>query len=149
MQCTGGRQTWVVLTGPRSNLFWRLVNSLDSVPIAPSAETRPAPARQFRFSQPQRQRVIKAYESGQTMASLAAEYKVKRESISKLLRRAGVAIRKPRQMTQAHIDEAAHLYSRGLSLEQIGAKLGWDHNTIYRHLKKRGVVMRGPNDWQH
>lgn len=83
------------------------------------------------------------------MASLAKQFKVKRESISKLLRRAGVEIRQRRQMGQAEIDESVRLYQSGLSLEQTGSRLGWDHNTIYRHLKKRGVNMRGPNDWQH
>jgi hypothetical protein len=52
-------------------------------------------------------------------------------------------------MSRAEIDEAVRLYKRGLSLERVGVRLGWDHNTIYRHLKKRGVQMRGPNDWQH
>jgi hypothetical protein len=83
------------------------------------------------------------------MASLAAEYRVKRESISKLLRRAGVEIRQRRQISQEQISESVRLYESGLSLEQIGSQLGWDHNTIYRHLRKRGVRMRGPNDWQN
>lgn len=83
------------------------------------------------------------------MASLAAEYHVKRESISKLLRREGVEIRLRKQMSQEQIDDAVRLYGTGLSLEQIGSRLGWDHNTIYRHLKKRGVQMRGPSDWKY
>jgi transposase-like protein len=82
------------------------------------------------------------------MACMAAEYQVKGELISKLLRRSGVEIRQRRQMSQQQIDESVRLYESGLSLEQIGSRLGWDHNTIYRHLKKRGVQMRGPNDWQ-
>lgn len=93
--------------------------------------------------------MVSAYESGQTMASLAAEYHVKRESISKLLRREGVEIRLRKQMSQEQIDDAVRLYGTGLSLEQIGSRLGWDHNTIYRHLKKRGVQMRGPSDWKY
>lgn len=63
-------------------------------------------------------------------------------SISKLLRRSGVQIRVHRQMSQEQIAEAEGLYKTGLSLQQIGSQLGWDDNTIYRHLKKRGVVMR-------
>lgn len=80
--------------------------------------------------------------------ALAAEYQVKRESISKLLRREGVKIRLRRQMSDEQTDEAVRLYESGLSLEQIGSRLGWDHSTIYRHLRKRDVKMRGPNDWQ-
>jgi transposase-like protein len=47
------------------------------------------------------------------------------------------------------LDQAVQLYNRGLSLQRIGEQLGWDHNTIYRHLKKRGVVMRSPSDWKY
>lgn len=39
--------------------------------------------------------------------------------------------------------------SQGHSLQKIGDQLGWDHNTIYRQLKRRGVVMRGPSDWKY
>ena len=143
------RSTVVVLTGPRSKRLWELVNFLEAVPFAPPCKAQPTPVRQFRFTRLQRQAVIAGYESGRSMASLAAEYGVKRESISKLLRRSGVVIRERRQMNQEQIDESVRLYESGLSLEQIGARLGWDHNTIYRQLKKRGVHMRGPNDWQH
>lgn len=82
------------------------------------------------------------------MPAWLTEYKVKRESINKLLRRSGVEIRVRRQMSLEQIDEAMRLYMGGLSLERIGSQLGWDHNTIYRHLLNRGVQMRGPNDWQ-
>jgi hypothetical protein len=39
--------------------------------------------------------------------------------------------------------------STSVLLIQIRNRLGWHHNTIYRHLKKRGVKMRGPIDWQY
>ena len=52
-------------------------------------------------------------------------------------------------MSHAEIDQAVQLYDSGLSLQRIGDQLGWDHNTIYRQLKKRGVQMRGPNDCQY
>jgi hypothetical protein len=85
---------------------------------------------------------------GARWPALAAEYQVKRESISKLLRKARVDLRQRRQMSQEQIDVSVRLYESGLSLEPIGSQLGWDHNTIYRHPKKRGGQLRGPNDWQ-
>jgi transposase-like protein len=93
--------------------------------------------------------VIEAYEAGATMAALAKKYDVKRETISKLLRGEGATLRVRRSMSQAEIDHAVQLYVSGLSLQRIGEQLGWDHNTVYRHLKKRGVVMRGPSDWKY
>lgn len=83
------------------------------------------------------------------MADLAKQYGVKRETISKLLRREGVALRVHRTMSQTDIDQAVQLYTQGLSLQKIGDQLGWDHNTIYRHLKRRGVQFRSPNEHQH
>lgn len=52
-------------------------------------------------------------------------------------------------MSQTEVGRAVQLYESGLSLQKIGDQLGWDHNTIYRQLKKRGVVMRGPSDWKY
>lgn len=83
------------------------------------------------------------------MADLATQYGVHRQTISALLRREGVTIRQRRVMSEAEIDRAVQLYEQGLSLQTIGERLGWDHKTIHRQLKKRGVVMRGPNDWQY
>lgn len=122
---------------------WSLFRSL---PLLSGAD-HPS-ARQFRFTLDQRQAVITDYEAGRTMASLAQEYDVKRESISRLLRRSGVDVRQRRVMSQTDIDQAVRLYADGPSLERIGKRLGWDHRTIHRHLRKRGVIFRGPNDWQ-
>jgi lambda repressor-like predicted transcriptional regulator len=93
--------------------------------------------------------VLLAYESGDEMASLAREYGANRTSISALLRKAGVEIREAPRISQIEIDQAVQLYEDGLSLERIGERLGWDHNTIYRHLKKRGVAMRVASDWKY
>lgn len=79
------------------------------------------------------------------MAILARQYGVRREAISKLLRRSGVEIRTQRAMTQEEIDEAERHYTSGLSLQRIATRLGWEDTTIYNQLKKRGVQMRGPH----
>lgn len=112
-----------------------LLDTLAFVPIAPAPVTRRVPARQFRFSEAQTQAVIDAYRAGATMASLAEQYGVKRQTVSELLKREGVATRARRAMSQAEIDKAVQLYTGGLSLQKIGDQLGWDHTTVYRHLR--------------
>ena len=139
----------MVLTGPSSKHFVDLVNRLDLVPLALPQAPAPTPIRQFRFTFAQRQAVIEAYESGATMAALAKQYNVKRESISKLLRRSGVTIRERRIISEAETDQAVQLYAHGLSSARIADQVGYDQATIYRALKKRGVVMRSPNDRSH
>lgn len=136
----------VVLTGPSSKDLIALVNRLRLVPPA-SPEARPsAPTRAFRFTAAQTRAVVEAYEAGATMASLAKQYGVKRETISKLLRREGVSIRERRVISEAENDQAVRLYAQGLSSARIADQLHYDQATIYRALKKRGVVMRSPND---
>jgi len=122
---------------------------LESGPKVAQVVRVPHSTRQFRFSDEQRQAVIAAYEAGATMASLAKHHGVNRATISRLLRKSGVATRKSRRIRQVEIDRAIQLYEGGLSLQKIGDQLGWDHKTIYRHLKIRGVAMRGPSDWKY
>jgi transposase-like protein len=93
--------------------------------------------------------VVEAYEAGASMADLARQYGVKRVSISQLLHKAGATIRPRRVISAAEVDRAVQLYESGLSLQAVGDQLGWDQKTIYRHLKGRGVAMRGPSDWKY
>ena len=111
------------------------------------------PARQFRFSADQRQKVVQAYLDGATMASLAKTYAVGRQSISELLRREGIEPRRRPTMTVAEIDQAVQLYKQGLSLEAIGQRLGWFNTTIYNYDDRfrgiygsRHVVLMHQND---
>lgn len=117
--------------------------------LAPPQPRELQPARHFRFTQDQRAAVVDAYVAGASMADLAREYGVTRVSISQLLRKAGATIRQRRVISAAEVDRAVQLYEGGLSLQKIGDELGWDHKTIYRHLKIRGVAMRGPSDWKY
>jgi lambda repressor-like predicted transcriptional regulator len=86
-----------------------------------------------------------AYGSGTSMAALARNYCVKRETISHLLRRSGIPLRQPRVLDKAGSREASKLYDQGWSLARIGDHLGFDPETIRQHLKRHGVVMRSPN----
>jgi lambda repressor-like predicted transcriptional regulator len=86
-----------------------------------------------------------AYGSGTTMAALAKDHGVKRETISHLLRRSGIPLRHTRVLDDVGIREASKLYTAGWSLARIGDHLGFDPETIRQHLKRHGVVMRSPH----
>lgn len=43
----------------------------------------------------------------------------------------------PRGMSQAAIDEAAELYTRGLSFNKIGRRVGFDPKTVAKELRAR------------
>ena len=59
----------------------------------------------------------------------------------RLLRDAGITIRN-QGLSDDQITKAAQLYDSGLSLAKIGATFNVDHGTVWRQLKKRGVIMR-------
>lgn len=107
--------------------------------------THPVRQRVRRFSAKQVSAITEAYEAGATMASLAKQHDVKRQSIAALLRRHVIAIRARKVISPEEIDHAVHLYGAGQSSAVIGNRLGFDAATIWRALKKRGVQMRSPN----
>lgn len=91
---------------------------------------------------------MQAYQAGESMAALAAHFQVTRATISGILRRAGIPLHERRTISEPEINQSVNLYEAGWSLERIGARLQFNHKTIYRHLLKRGIKLRGPNGWQ-
>jgi hypothetical protein len=71
------------------------------------------------------------------------QYGLGKGSILDIVDAAGV-VRKPRQMTEEQIAEAAALYLEGWSVTKIGARLSFSPGTIWLNLKQRGVTMRQP-----
>jgi hypothetical protein len=82
------------------------------------------------------------------MASLARTHAVRRETISKIIQDAGVAVRSQRVISPEEIAGAAALYRQGWSLARLAERYGFDGQTIHTHLKRAGVVMRGPHEWR-
>jgi len=80
------------------------------------------------------------------MAALGRQYQVRRGTISSIVRQAGLRVRITRTIGEEQIQEAARLYGLGWSLERIGTHLDFDDETIRKHLRRCGVVMRSPHD---
>ncbi len=62
-------------------------------------------------------------------------------TVLRLLREQGIQLRNQRMMP-TEIEPAIQLYQAGHSLAVVGTKLGYDHGTIWRALKRAGVAMR-------
>ena len=73
---------------------------------------------------------------------------MRRETISKIIQDAGVAVRSQRVISPEEIAGAAALYRQGWSLARLAERYGFDGQTIHTHLKRAGVVMRGPHEWR-
>jgi hypothetical protein len=68
-------------------------------------------------------------------------YNLGKGTVLRLLRDHGVQLRNQR-MTPAEVAQAIQLYQTGNSLAAVGAKLGYDHGTIWQALKQAGVPRR-------
>ena len=75
------------------------------------------------------------------MRDLAHKFGIHRVTVSRLLKRQRVGLRK-RGLDADQIDEAVKMYLSGNSVAQIGEHFGVDHGTVWRQVCRRGVKMR-------
>ena len=85
--------------------------------------------------------IVACYEADEPSTAIAASYGLSKGSVIRLLREAGITIRR-QGLSDHQVAEAIQLYESGLSLAKIGARFSVDHGTVWRALKKRGVKMR-------
>jgi lambda repressor-like predicted transcriptional regulator len=139
----------VALTRLSLKQLERLVNIARAVPLArPTQPAKSRPTRQRRLNLAQKTAVRRAYKAGMSMAALSRKYGVRKDTISKIIRDGGVAVRPQREFSAEQIAEAAELYRQGWSLARLGERYGFDPQTIRTHLVRAGVVMRGAHDWR-
>jgi hypothetical protein len=109
--------TTVALTRLSSKDLERLVNIGRSVPVAhfPAVlrDVGLQLCRLHRLGITERIAVVQSYAAGESMATLARTFGVRRETISKVLSDAGVKFRAQRSISREQIAEAALLYGRG------------------------------------
>lgn len=113
----------------------------DPVRPAETAVVRRAHKLDERTDGEQIARIVAEYEAGASAAVIGEMFSLSKRSVIKILREAGIAIRLPR-MSEAEVREATRLYAGGLSLVDVEKRLGRDHSTIYKALRRVGVRMR-------
>jgi transposase-like protein len=86
---------------------------------------------------------VAGYKIGKTMKELAAEFGINRVTVSKHLRRAGVAVRGS-GLAEVDACEAAALYAAGWSAARIAERFGVCVDTVLRSLRATGVEIRPP-----
>ncbi|POM22789.1 Sigma-70, region 4 [Actinomadura rubteroloni] len=79
------------------------------------------------------------------MYELGERFGIDRQTASKILQRAGVAIRR-HGLSPEQVDEAVRLYEKGWSLARIGERFDVSDMTVQRRLKERGMQMRPRRD---
>lgn len=82
-----------------------------------------------------------AYLSGRSLKAIAKEVGIGHERLSRLLRERGVKLRN-QSPTREETAQMKTRYTEGMSLERIGAVLGYSPGTVRAHLLAAQVVMR-------
>ena len=85
--------------------------------------------------------LIQAYEDHQPVHRLAERFGIHRITVTALLQRHGVELRRV-GLTPDEIRAAARLYRQGWSCARLGARFSVDPATVWRALRAAGVAMR-------
>lgn len=112
---------------------------LDASPQPTLKRAKPARARQL--DDEQVQKLIEGYEAGATVYELGDRFGIERRTVSAILHRHGVGMRR-RGLSEPQIDDAVRLYAQGWSLARIATRMNITDHTVRQRLRERGVTMR-------
>ncbi|WP_409491005.1 helix-turn-helix domain containing protein [Amycolatopsis sp. cmx-11-12] len=87
------------------------------------------------------EQLIADYQSGATVCELGDRFGIERRTVSNILHRHGVPMRR-RGLSPEQVDDAIHLYKLGWSLSRIGTGMSVTADTVRKRLLEHGVTMR-------
>lgn len=127
---------------PRSQVsdLERLLKSLPG-PTHPARPTAPMPGSAKQLKPDQISELVAGYQDGLGVSQLGARFGIKRQTVSQILHRQGIAMRQ-RGLTPEQIDEAVRLYEGGWSLARIGERMGVNAKTVLARLRDRHISTR-------
>jgi len=91
------------------------------------------------------EKLIAGYQTGATVYELGDLFGMDRKTVSRILRRHDVPMRRTGLLPE-QVDEAARLYEDGWSTALIAEHLNTDQRTVQRRLGEHGVTMRGRHE---
>lgn len=92
--------------------------------------------------------LVSRYLDGVPTLTLAKQFKLGKETVSRLLRGAGVEIRR-QGLPEDRVAEAAELYRSGLTLAEVAWRYGVSVHAVYNKLRTVGVQMRSGHGGKH
>ncbi|MER6813437.1 helix-turn-helix domain-containing protein [Spirillospora sp. NPDC000708] len=129
------------------NLKWQLkaLKALQRKLPSLSAPKRPprksAPNRASQLKDEEAREVVAAYEAGATVYQIGQRFGIGRQTVSKILKRRGVQMRRT-GLSHEQTAEAAQLYEDGWSLARIGKHLAVSPETVRLRLLEEGTHLR-------
>jgi hypothetical protein len=103
------------------------------------------PGRIRHLEPDQVEKLIAGYQAGATGYKLGDLFGIDRKTVSRILRRHHVPMRRTGLLPE-QVDEAARLYENGWSTALIAEHLNTDQRTVQRRLGEHGVTMRGRHE---
>lgn len=85
--------------------------------------------------------LVVAFQNGASVPVLSGQYGVSKRALRNLLSNRGLEMRK-QPMSPDEAELAVSLYAGGLSLREIGERIGRGKTTVSNALVRRGVVLR-------
>jgi transposase-like protein len=113
-------------------------------PVPPATEPPRPPYRlRDRLSGDAIAELVSAYDAGATADDLARTYRIGKVGVLQLLHKHTIVrTRPPSRLTPEQVAEAAALYDGGLSIADVGQRLGIPSSTLYRGFRVHGVATR-------
>jgi IS30 family transposase len=133
--------------GRNANPFYQeFLSLLELLPLlkSPSAPKTSRPPRkqdQTRLEADEASELIQRCQAGDTVYDLSKRFNVHRQTVSTILKRNDVRLRRS-QLRESEVDRAIDLYASGLSLSDVGSRLGKSAGTIRRVLIANGIATR-------
>jgi len=136
----------VALSTADTNKWATLLNRGDQTPKSEVTSldyerTGPIRQRQRRLNEAQALLMATKYQNGSTVYQLAEEFGICRNTVSERLKKAGITMRRQSPGSEL-IDSMVGLYVSGLSLAEVGDRVGTSAGTVHRYLLTRGILMR-------
>ena len=92
------------------------------------------------------ERILQLYKEGMSAEAVAEKLDRPPRTVTDVLRRHGVEIRKPARINAELLAEMVGQYEAGLSCSQIGKALGINRSTVQKHLVKARVSLRNKSE---
>lgn len=102
------------------------------------------PEKNSRLTDSEKARIRALYDDGETLSDIAAALGRPRETVTLYLIRAGEHIRLTNRIDPARLDKALDWYQRGVAVPVIAEVFGIGTDSVYYHVKKRGIAYRQP-----
>ena len=120
----------------------RLIAQLPSAPATPEESVPPEPEPQAPDILPKLPRdqvlvLVDAYRAGATVYQLATQFGIHRQTVSRILKRSGVTMRR-RTLSAEEVAQLLQAHQQGDTIQNIAARYGIQPSTVRKRLEESG-----------